>query len=292
MKGIVLAGGSGTRLHPLTLVTSKQLLPVYDKPMIYYSLSILMEADIKDILIISTPLDTPRFKELFKDGSALGLNISYKVQEAPNGIAEAFILGKEFINNEECALILGDNIFYGDNLKDKLLEATKNAKKGYSTVFGYEVNDPKRFGVIEFDENNKAISIEEKPLNPKSNFAVTGLYFYPKNVTSLVNKIKPSNRNELEITDLNKLYLENNTLYVEKLDKSYVWMDAGTIDSLYNASKVIKDLEDDNKLIGCIELISLKNKWINKDEFNKLIMKSNKSSYCDFLIKHVEGEIK
>ncbi len=290
MKGIILAGGSGTRLHPLTLVTSKQLLPVYDKPMIYYSLAILMEADIKDILIISTPLDTPRFKELFKDGSSLGLNLSYKVQDAPNGIAEAFILGKDFINDEECALILGDNIFYGDNLKEKLINARENAIKGKATVFGYEVKDPERFGVIEFNNDNKAISIEEKPLKPKSNFAVTGLYFYPKNVTKLASTIKPSKRNELEITDLNKLYLESNTLYVEKLDNSYIWMDAGTIDSLYNASKVIKDLEDDDKLVGCIELISLKKKWINKEEFNKLIMKSSKSSYCDFLIKHEKGE--
>lgn len=290
MKGIILAGGSGTRLHPLTLVTSKQLLPVYDKPMIYYSLAILMEADIKDILIISTPLDTPRFKELFKDGSSLGINLSYKIQDAPNGIAEAFILGKEFINNEECALILGDNIFYGDNLKEKLQNARENAIKGKATVFGYEVKDPERFGVIEFNKENKAISIEEKPLKPKSNFAVTGLYFYPKNVTKLASTIKPSKRNELEITDLNKLYLESNTLYVEKLDNSYIWMDAGTIDSLYNASKIIKDLEDKDKLVGCIELISLKKKWIDKSEFNKLVMKSSKSSYCDFLIKHVEGE--
>lgn len=290
MKGIILAGGSGTRLHPLTLVTSKQLLPVYDKPMIYYSLAILMEADIKDILIISTPLDTPRFKELFKDGSSLGINLSYKIQDAPNGIAEAFILGKEFINDEECALILGDNIFYGDNLKEKLQNARENAIKGKATVFGYEVKDPERFGVIEFNKENKAISIEEKPLKPKSNFAVTGLYFYPKNVTKLASTIKPSKRNELEITDLNKLYLESNTLYVEKLDNSYIWMDAGTIDSLYNASKIIKDLEDKDKLVGCIELISLKKKWIDKSEFNKLVMKSSKSSYCDFLIKHVEGE--
>ncbi len=288
MKGIILAGGSGTRLHPLTLVTSKQLLPVYDKPMIYYSLAILMEADIKDILIISTPLDTPRFQELFKDGSSLGLNLSYKVQDSPNGIAEAFILGKDFINDEECALILGDNIFYGDNLKEKLQSARENAIKGKATVFGYEVKDPERFGVIEFNKENKAISIEEKPLSPKSNFAVTGLYFYPKNVTKLASTIKPSKRNELEITDLNKLYLNSDTLYVEKLDKSYVWMDAGTIDSLYNASKVIKDLEDNDKLIGCVELISLKKNWINKEEFNKLIMKSSKSIYCDFLIKHAK----
>ncbi len=288
MKGIILAGGSGTRLHPLTLVTSKQLLPVYDKPMIYYSLAILMEADIKDILIISTPLDTPRFQELFKDGSSLGLNLSYKVQNSPNGIAEAFILGKDFINDEECALILGDNIFYGDNLKEKLQNARENAIKGKATVFGYEVKDPERFGVIEFNKENKAISIEEKPLSPKSNFAVTGLYFYPKNVTKLASTIKPSKRNELEITDLNKLYLNSDTLYVEKLDKSYIWMDAGTIDSLYNASKVIKDLEDNDKLIGCVELISLKKNWINKEEFNKLIMKSSKSSYCDFLIKHAK----
>ena len=291
MKGIILAGGSGTRLYPLTLVTSKQLLPIYDKPMIYYSLSILMESNIKDILIISTPSDTPRFKELLKDGKDLGIHIEYKVQEHPNGIAEAFILGEEFINNEPCALILGDNIFYGDNLKDKLLNASNNAiNNNLATIFGKEVSDPNRFGIIEFDKNNNPLSIEEKPLLPKSNYAVTGLYFYPKNVCKLAKTITPSKRNELEITDLNKLYLESKSLSVEKLDSSYIWMDAGTIESLYNASKIVKELEDNNKLIGCIELIALKKGYISKDEFNKLILKTNKSSYCDYLIRHSKGE--
>jgi len=244
MKGIVLAGGSGTRLYPLTLVSSKQLLPVYDKPMIYYPLSVLMLAGIRDILIISTEHDIPNFKKLLGDGSEYGLNLSYKVQPSPDGLAQAFLLGEEFINGEPCAMILGDNIFYGNGMGPILKKAASDAQKGKATIFGYYMNDPHAFGVVEFDGNKKVISIEEKPENPKSNYIVTGLYFYDKDVVDYAKKVKPSDRGELEITDLNKMYLQDGKLNAEILGRGYAWMDAGTADSLYDAASFVKIIEE------------------------------------------------
>lgn len=244
MKGIILAGGSGTRLYPLTLVTSKQLLPVYDKPMIYYPLSTLMLAGIKDILVISTPADTPRFKELLGDGSQFGINLSYKVQPTPDGLAQAFTLGKDFINGEPCAMVLGDNIFYGNGFTDLLKNAAEDAQKGKATVFGYYVNDPERFGVVDFDENGKAVSIEEKPEQPKSNYAVTGLYFYPAGVSEKAAQVKPSARGEVEITSLNDMYLQDDNLGVQLLGRGYAWLDTGTMQSLVDASNYVKMIEE------------------------------------------------
>lgn len=244
MKGIILAGGAGTRLYPLTMVTSKQLLPVYDKPMIYYPLSTLMLAGIKDILVISTPEDTPRFKELLGDGNQFGIKLQYKVQPSPDGLAQAFILGEEFLNGEAGAMVLGDNIFYGSDLRKKLAEAVENADNGRATVFGYYVSDPERFGVVEFDDNKKAISIEEKPKNPKSNYAVTGLYFYPKGVTERAKQVKPSDRGELEITTLNEMYLHDDLLDVQVLRRGYAWLDTGTMDSLISASEFVQMLQN------------------------------------------------
>ncbi len=269
MKGIILAGGSGTRLYPLTKVTSKQLLPVYDKPMIYYPLSILMLAGIKDILIISTPQDTPRMESLLSDGSNLGINISYAVQQKPNGLAEAFVLGKDFICDDEVAMILGDNIFYGTGMLESLKDAIETTKNNKAVIFGYYVNDPARFGVVEFDKNGKAIRIEEKPKAPKSNYAVTGLYFYPKGVYDYAKIIKPSNRGELEITDLNQMYLDEDRLDVKTFDRGVTWMDLGTPSSLAEATSFVRTIEEHQGLkILCPEEIAFNNGWINK---NKLI---------------------
>ena len=289
-KGIILAGGSGTRLYPLTMVTSKQLLPVYDKPMIYYPLSTLMLAGIKDILIISTPKDLPNFEKLLGDGSRYGINLSYKEQPSPDGLAQAFILGEEFIGNDNCAMILGDNIFHGNGLTKHLKRAIENEGRG--TVFGYYVDDPERFGVVEFDENGKAISLEEKPLNPKSNYAVTGLYFYDNKVCEYAKKLKPSPRGELEITDLNRIYLEKNKLDVITLGRGYGWLDTGTVDSLTEAAEYVKVIETRQGLkIACLEEISYKNGWIDKKTLLESAAQYGKSPYGQHLKNVAEGKV-
>lgn len=289
-KGIILAGGSGTRLYPLTMVTSKQLLPVYDKPMIYYPLSTLMLAGIRDILIISTPQDLPNFEKLLGDGSRYGVNLSYRVQPSPDGLAQAFILGEEFIGNDNCAMILGDNIFHGNGLTNQLKKAVKN--KTRATVFGYYVEDPERFGVVEFDDNGKVISLEEKPENPKSNYAVTGLYFYDNKVCEYAKSLKPSQRGELEITDLNKVYLEEGRLDVLTLGRGYGWLDTGTVDSLSEASEYVRVIENRQGLkISCPEEISYKNGWIDKETLLESANVYGKSPYGQHL-KHVaEGKV-
>ena len=293
MKGIILAGGSGTRLYPLTKVTSKQLLPVYDKPMIYYPLSILMLAGIRDILIISTPEDTPRFKELLKDGSDFGINLSYVVQPSPDGLAQAFILGEEFIGDDACAMILGDNIFYGNGLKHSLAESVKRAEKGVATVFGYYVNDPERFGVVEFNPVTKEpINIVEKPKEPKSNYAVTGLYFYPKGVSKVAKGIKPSPRGELEITDLNNVYLNEKKLSIEFLGRGCSWLDTGTHESLVDASIFVKTIEDKMGLkISCPEEIGFRNGWLKKERLLSIGQSMAKNQYGKHLINVAEGKI-
>lgn len=293
MKGIILAGGSGTRLYPLTLVTSKQLLPVYDKPMIYYPLSTLMLAGIKDILIISTPADTPRFKELLGDGSQFGIKLSYKVQPSPDGLAQAFTLGEEFINGEPCAMILGDNIFYGNGFTRLLNQAAQDAQDGRATVFGYYVNDPERFGVVDFDENGKAISIEEKPENPKSNYAVTGLYFYPAGVSEKAEQVKPSARGEVEITSLNDMYLQDGNLDVQLLGRGYAWLDTGTMHSLVDASNYVKMIEERQGVsVSAPEEIAYIHKWISKDQLLEAAEHYGKSPYGQHLKSVAEGKLR
>ncbi len=293
MKGIILAGGSGTRLYPLTLGTSKQMLPVYDKPMIYYPLSTLMLAGINEILIISTPEDLPNFERLLGDGAKMGLKLSYKVQPSPDGLAQAFILGEEFINGEACAMILGDNIYYGSGFSKTLREAAENAENGRATVFGYYVNDPERFGVVEFDENWHAISIEEKPAQPKSNYAVTGLYFYPAGVAEKAKEVKPSARGELEITSLNEKYLNEGTLDVQLLSRGFAWLDTGTMDSLADASDFVRVVQKRQGIqIAAPEEVAFKNGWISRDELLMSAEKYKKSSYGQHLFKVAEGRIK
>lgn len=293
MKGIILAGGSGTRLYPLTTVTSKQLLPVYDKPMIYYPLSVLMMAGIKDILIISTPTDLLNFERLLKDGSDYGVNLSYAEQPSPDGLAQAFIIGEEFINGDSCALVLGDNIFYGNGLGRHLRRAVEDAEtKGGATVFGYHVDDPERFGVVEFDEDFNAISIEEKPEHPKSNYAVTGLYFYDSRVCEFAKQVKPSARGELEITTLNQMYLQDGILNVVTLGRGYAWLDTGTMESLFEASEFVRAVERSQGLsVSVIEEIAFQNGWISKEQLIEAAQKYGKSVYGKHLLKVAEGKI-
>lgn len=291
MKGIVLAGGSGTRLYPLTMVTSKQLLPVYDKPMIFYPLSTLMLAGIRDILIISTPHDLPNFKRLLGDGSNYGINLSYVEQPSPDGLAQAFILGEEFINGDSCAMVLGDNIFYGHGFPKQLRAAAENEVG--ATVFGYYVTDPERFGIVEFDENGKAVSIEEKPKNPKSNYCVTGLYFYDNRVCELAKKVKPSARGELEITDLNRMYLEEGTLNVVTLGRGFAWLDTGTIDALNEAAEYVKVVETRQSVkIAAIEEIAYENGWIDKERLLQTAERYGKSPYGQHLKNVADGKFK
>ena len=292
MKGIILAGGSGTRLYPLTTVTSKQLLPIYDKPMIYYPLSVLMNAGIRDILIISTPQDAPRFQELLKDGSQFGIHLSYAVQPSPDGLAQAFIIGADFIGDDSVAMVLGDNIFAGHGLKKRLEAAVKKAEAGNgATVFGYYVDDPERFGIVEFDSEGKAISIEEKPEHPKSNYCVTGLYFYDNHVVEYAKNLKPSARGELEITDLNRIYLEQGALHVELLGQGFTWLDTGTHESLVDATNFIKTMEThQHRKIGCLEEIAYLNGWISKDEVLKVYEVLKKNQYGQYLKDVLDGK--
>ena len=294
MKGIILAGGSGTRLYPLTLGTSKQMLPVYDKPMIYYPLSTLMLAGIRDILIISTPDDMPNFQRLLGDGKAMGLDLYYTIQPSPDGLAQAFILGEDFIGDEACAMVLGDNIFYGSGFSNMLRESAANAEdNGRATVFGYHVTDPERFGVVEFDKNWKAVSIEEKPKEPKSNYAVTGLYFYPAGVSGKAKKVKPSDRGELEITTLNEMYLKEGTLDVQLLGRGSAWLDTGTMDSLADASDFVRVVQKRQGIqIAAPEEVAYKNGWITKQELLKSANKYKKSSYGKHLFNVAEGKMR
>ena len=292
MKGIILAGGSGTRLYPLTTVTSKQLLPIYDKPMIYYPLSVLMNAGIRDILIISTPQDTPRFEELLKDGSSFGIHLSYAVQPSPDGLAQAFIIGADFIGDDSVAMVLGDNIFAGHGLKKRLKAAVENAENGKgATVFGYYVDDPERFGIVEFDKDGKAVSIEEKPDVPKSNYCVTGLYFYDNKVVEYAKSLTPSARGELEITDLNRIYLENNALNVELLGQGFTWLDTGTHESLVDATNFVKTVEThQHRKIACLEEIAYLNSWISKEDVMAVYEVLKKNQYGQYLKDVLDGK--
>lgn len=290
IKGIVLAGGSGTRLYPLTMVTSKQLLPVYDKPMIYYPLSVLMLAGIKDILIISTPHDLPNFRRLLGDGSDIGLNLAYEEQPSPDGLAQAFIIGEKFIAGDRCAMVLGDNIFHGNGLTRHLRNAAE--RESGATVFGYYVDDPERFGIVEFDDEGKAISLEEKPEHPKSNYAVTGLYFYDQNVCDYAKSLKPSKRGELEITDLNKIYLNEGNINVVTLGRGYAWLDTGTVDALTDAAEFVKVMETRQGIkIAALEEIAYRNGWISKDKLAECAVRYGKSAYGKHLISVAEGKI-
>lgn len=293
MKGIVLAGGSGTRLYPLTMVTSKQLLPIYDKPMIYYPLSTLMLAGIRDILIISTPTDTPRFESLLGDGSKFGLRLQYAVQPSPEGLAQAFIIGEEFIGDDDVCMVLGDNIFYGNGFTKNLKQAVENVKKGFSTVFGYYVPDPQRFGVVEFDAAGRAVSIEEKPQNPKSNYAVVGLYFYTNDVVKIAKSIKPSTRGELEITTVNQEYLKGDRLNVVTFGRGFTWLDTGTHESLADASAFVKMIEEHQGLkIGCLEEIAFNFGWISKGQLLEQAELMKNNQYGKHLKNVAEGKIK
>lgn len=286
MKGIILAGGSGTRLYPLTKVTSKQLLPVYDKPMIYYPLSVLMEAGINNILIISTPQDTPRFKELLGDGQAMGIKLSYAVQPSPDGLAQAFIIGEKFIGNDCVAMVLGDNIFYGHGFKKMLAEAKNNSEHGKATIFGYGVKDPQRFGIVEFDKKGKVLSVEEKPLKPKSNYCITGLYFYDNRVVEFAKSIKPSARGELEITDVNRKYLKVGDLTVQLLDRGFAWLDTGTMDSLFEAAEFVRVLSQRQDVtISAPEEIAYNNGWVSKEQLLEIAEGYGKSPYGEHLKK-------
>lgn len=293
MKGIVLAGGSGTRLYPLTMVTSKQLLPVYDKPMIYYPISTLMLAGIRDILIISTPQDLPNFERLLDDGSRFGLHLSYKVQPSPDGLAQAFTLGEEFIGEDPCAMVLGDNIFYGNGLGKLLRNAAADAENGQATIFGYYVNDPERFGIVEFDESGKVISVEEKPQHPKSNYCITGLYFYPAGVSAMAHQVCPSARGELEITTLNAMYLNEERLNVQLLGRGFAWLDTGTMDSLVDAADFVRTIETrQSSQISALEEIAYRSGWIDRETLLASAENYGKSPYGQHLKNVAEGRIR
>ena len=293
MKGIILAGGAGTRLYPLTMVTSKQLLPVYDKPMIYYPLSTLMLAGIRDILIISTPTDLPNFERLLGDGSQFGIHLSYKVQPSPDGLAQAFLLGEECIGDDCCAMVLGDNIFYGSGFRARLKQAAADAQQGRASIFGYYVNDPERFGIVEFDENGKVISVEEKPQHPKSNYCITGLYFYDNRVVEMAKRVKPSARGELEITDLNRFYLEDGTLNVQLLSRGYAWLDTGTMDSLVDAADFVRTIETrQGSQIAALEEIAFTEGWIDRETLLQSAQRYGKSPYGQHLMHVAEGKIR
>lgn len=293
MKGIILAGGSGTRLYPLTMVTSKQLLPIYDKPMIYYPMSVLMSAGIREILIISTAQDLPRFQELLGDGSRFGLQLSYAVQPSPDGLAQAFLIGEDFIGEDSVAMILGDNIFSGHGLKKRLQTAVGRAKDGMATIFGYYVDDPERFGIVEFDSDGNAVSIEEKPKQPKSNYCVTGLYFYDNRVVEYAKRLKPSKRGELEITDLNRMYLEQGSLKVEVMGQGFTWLDAGTHESLTDATNFVKTVEThQHRKIGCLEEIAYLNGWISREVLLELCENYKQNQYGQYLKDVIDGKFR
>lgn len=292
MKGIVLAGGSGTRLYPLTMVTSKQLLPIYDKPMVYYPISVLMLAGIRDILLISTPQDLPRFQQLLGDGSQFGISLRYAVQPSPDGLAQAFLIGEDFIGGEPCAMVLGDNIFYGNGLGTVCREAVKNAENGRATIFGYYVNDPERYGIVEFDENRKVISVEEKPAHPKSNYCITGLYFYPSGVSALAKKVRPSSRGELEITTLNEMYLREDLLDARLMSRGFAWFDTGTMDSLAEASDFVRMIESrQSTMIAALEEIAFYKGWISRETLYRSAQHYGKSTYGAHLKNVADGKI-